>query len=162
MRCPKCRREIAVEATTHECGWSVSSSATRVKMTMDEPRASREVIEASLEKIRKILHAPKRERPASGVPVKVERERVAMVSDVGHGTECVCEVCWRLRTQREVEVRVEAASEVRCPKCGGNDADLPCAYPGECALKLQPDGGEVAQASAHEIEPGTTPDVARG
>ena len=127
----------------------------------DGPRASREVIEESLEKIRRILGAPKRERPAAGVPVKVERERVAMVSDVGHGTECVCEVCWRLRTQREVDARVEVASEVRCPKCGGNDADLPCAYPGECALKLQPDAPDLAQPSADVMTPGTTPDAAR-
>ena len=105
---------------------------------MDEtPRASREVIEESLEKIRKILHAPRRARVASEVPVKVERERVAMVSDVGHGTECVCEVCWGLRLVRAVppEVEEEVLSEVRCPKCGGNDADMPCAYPGECALR---------------------------
>ena len=141
MRCPKCRREIALEATSHECGWSTSTSSgalPQVRVRMEEPqRASREVIEASLEKIRKILHAPRRERASSEVPVKVERERVAMVSDVGHGTECVCEVCWGLRLVRAAppEVAEEVRSDVRCPKCGGNDADMPCAYPGECALR---------------------------
>lgn len=57
MKCPKCREWMPIEATQHACGWRTSvPSAGPVRELREVPkRASPEVVEASLAKMREIL-----------------------------------------------------------------------------------------------------------
>ena len=100
MKCPKCRKEMAYDAVEHGCGWKLPSRVARTVAVVDDPPASREVVEASLVKIAAIL-----KRPRTPVPVSEEvrklRGHVPMLRDVGHGEECTCEVCWAARLTRE-------------------------------------------------------------
>lgn len=66
-----------------------------------EAKAAPEVVEAALEKMRSILRAPPREKKADAPIVAKVVPKVPMLSDVGHGSTCTCEICWQMR-MREV------------------------------------------------------------
>lgn len=91
-----------------------------------EAKSSPEVVEASIEKMRKLLHAPPREERAAAANEKVRWPKVEMMSDVGHGTKCTCEVCWQMRmlevfpgavaVEGKIEAKVEEPKSVEPKK----------------------------------------------
>src|SRR5262249_37542946 len=57
----------------------------------DARPAPREVIDANLAKMRAIV------KRIPGMPERLERPKVELLRDVGHGSECTCEMCWNAR-----------------------------------------------------------------
>lgn len=117
MKCPRCRREMAFDATSHQCGWRVTGGQVSGKDD-EAPRASAEVAEAHLQKIRATLALPPRKEVAGAAEVEVKkRVEVPMMKDVGHGNSCTCALCWAARMEKtfgEVEV-VKAAPPDTAP-----------------------------------------------
>jgi len=96
MRCPGCRKSIPLDAVEHACGWRVSrlqEADAAILQAEREPRASREVIDANLARMRVLTHA----RPRVEVENDRGKRRVPIMADVGHGSVCCCELCWRAR-----------------------------------------------------------------
>lgn len=121
MRCPKCRKAIAFDAMSHECGWRVSSHTNGAR---PEPEVrtvtpgSKLLAEEMMGRLRKLTGArPYREivqdRSTGYVPPEVP-----MLRDVGHGPRCTCEVCWGLRFARPGEKRQDT-QEVATGVSGG-------------------------------------------
>lgn len=101
MRCPKCRAEIPFEALKHSaCGWRVSGLEPGPSSEIEiEERAQRAVIDANLQRMRAVV----KHRASAAVENDRVKRKVAMLSDVGHGSVCTCEVCWRLRMPLPLE-----------------------------------------------------------
>lgn len=104
MKCPnpKCRKEIALEATRCErCGWSVTSGGVNAARDPEPPPASPEVVQEHLAKIRSIV------RPLHPLPDRLVNRAVAqapLLTDVGHGHSCTCSECYAIRMPRTAEV----------------------------------------------------------
>jgi hypothetical protein len=109
------------------------------------PRAAREVVEASLEKIRKIVHAPPR-RKEDAAAVKPEFPAPPMLSDVGHGERCTCEICWQMRMLEIFPgAKVVAGRKVTAPGAKGQRASS------EVALPVPPAAAEVTVTAKGEV-----------
>jgi hypothetical protein len=81
-------------AVGHGCGWRAPVPHTR---GVEVIPASAEVARAAIARAREYLTR------VSGKPDrKASAERVSLLSDVGHGGECSCEVCCGERERRRV------------------------------------------------------------
>src|SRR5262249_44846681 len=92
MRCPKCRKSIAFEAGEHPaCGWKFASKVAVKYEEVVEPPESLEVRLKHLAKMRELV----KRRPEKAD--RVERPKVELMRDVGHGDRCTCEICYVTR-----------------------------------------------------------------
>jgi len=80
------------EAVAHGCGWKATTRQEIVVAEKDD-RVPVEVARGHIEKIREKLKMP----PKSVAVEKQKFPKPPMLSDVGHGTTCTCEVCWQMR-----------------------------------------------------------------
>jgi hypothetical protein len=118
MKCPGCRKEIAIEAVEHSCGWRVSSEVATSSEVVAPP-ASREQVESHLARMREVVGSVPAPRP-----VVRGKAKVAMLTDVGHGEACCCEGCWVGRMKKVFPNATVQMPEAARPGTVGTDQHL--------------------------------------
>jgi len=71
MKCPKCRRAMAFDAVSHECGWQAVVSRPPRE---EEPPAAREDARGYIERIREMLAQRKLSAEEQRIAEDEERE----------------------------------------------------------------------------------------
>jgi len=71
MKCPKCRRAMAFDAVSHECGWQAIVSRPPMP---EEPPAQREDARGYIERIREMLAQRRRLSESEREIANEERE----------------------------------------------------------------------------------------
>jgi len=91
MKCPKCHKEVASGAVSHGCGWRAVAVRDRVAGAAVVPATPERAV-AAIEAVRVMLTGGTRTGGR-------RRAQVPLLSDVGHGGECSCEVCYAKRAR---------------------------------------------------------------